>query len=167
MSAKFEVGQTVRIKPSSPLFLDFVRSHTPTIYKVTKVRKLWNQLAYAYEYTYDLVSVDETKDIGFIGEDHLIGSIEHSDSGWVDYPSYKGKNYHIPYYPKIHKVIFNAPATIVLWEDSTKTVVKANEDDDYDAEKGLAFCFLKKIYGSGYYKMIAKEVKETKCIKYW
>ena len=47
----------------------------------------------------------------------------------------------------IKKVIFNAPATIVFWEDGTKTVVKAYEED-YDSEKGLAMAIAKKSYGN-------------------
>lgn len=38
----------------------------------------------------------------------------------------------------IRKVIFNNPATIVLWSDGTKTVVKCGPDDIFDKEKGLA-----------------------------
>ena len=48
----------------------------------------------------------------------------------------------------IKKVIFNCPATIVLWEDGTKTVVKCGEEDTYDPEKGLALCFAKKAMGN-------------------
>ena len=33
--------------------------------------------------------------------------------------------------PGIKKVIFNDPATIVLWDDGTKTVVKCSEGDTY------------------------------------
>lgn len=35
----------------------------------------------------------------------------------------------------IKKVIFNDPATIILWKDGTKTVVKCQEGDTYDKEK--------------------------------
>lgn len=72
----------------------------------------------------------------------------------------------------IKKVIFNPPATIVLWGDGTKTVVKANgrcghtvvatsysdngetktEEIEigelYDPEKGLAMCIAKKALGN-------------------
>ena len=48
----------------------------------------------------------------------------------------------------IKKVIFNDPATIVLWQDGTKTVVKCGEEDTYDPEKGLALCFAKKAMGN-------------------
>lgn len=52
-----------------------------------------------------------------------------------------------PYF-RIKKVIFNNPATIVYWEDGTKTVVKCGKDDTFDAEKGLALCFMKKALGN-------------------
>ena len=48
----------------------------------------------------------------------------------------------------IRKVIFNAPATIVLWTDDTKTVVKCGKNDTYDLEKGLALCIAKKYLGN-------------------
>ena len=48
---------------------------------------------------------------------------------------------------EIEKVIFNNPATIVLWNDGTKTVVKAQEGDGWDMEKGLAMCIAKKMLG--------------------
>lgn len=72
--------------------------------------------------------------------------------------------YHKPIISaKAKKVIFNAPATIVLWEDGTKTVVKCSDEDEYDEEKGLAMCYCKKMLGDKRYKTdIIKEVK-----KYW
>ena len=59
---------------------------------------------------------------------------------------------------KIKKVIFNDPATIVLWADGTKTVVKCGKDDVYDKEKGLALCFMKKaLDNKGNYNNVLKE----------
>lgn len=49
--------------------------------------------------------------------------------------------------PEIKNVIFNDPATIVFWNDGTKTVVKCSEDDVFDPEKGLTMAIAKKIYG--------------------
>lgn len=49
---------------------------------------------------------------------------------------------------KPKKVIFNDPATIVFWNDGTKTVVKCQPGDTYDPEKGLAMCFAKKVLGN-------------------
>lgn len=49
---------------------------------------------------------------------------------------------------EIEKVIFNEPATIVIWKDKTKTVVKCQEDDEFDPEKGLAMAIAKKALGN-------------------
>lgn len=48
----------------------------------------------------------------------------------------------------IKKVIFNDPATIVIWGDGSKTAVKAQKGEKYDKEKGLALCYMKKILGN-------------------
>ena len=50
--------------------------------------------------------------------------------------------------PEIKNVIFNYPATIVFWEDGTKTVVKCQDGDEFDPEKGLAMAIAKKAYGN-------------------
>lgn len=50
--------------------------------------------------------------------------------------------------PEIKDVIFNEPATIVFWADGTKTVVKCQEGDMFDPEKGLAMAIAKKVYGN-------------------
>lgn len=55
-------------------------------------------------------------------------------------------------YPKVKRVIYNfkhidKPATIVFWDDGTKTVVRCN-DEDFTREGGIAQCYLKKFLGS-------------------
>lgn len=50
--------------------------------------------------------------------------------------------------PFVKRVIINNPATIVLWEDGTKTVCKCAKGDTFDAEKGIAMCFMKKMFGN-------------------
>lgn len=64
--------------------------------------------------------------------------------------------------PDIKNVIFNPPATIIYWEDGTKTVVKCSEYDDFDPEKGMAMAIAKKAIGEGnnYYPEIKKWIKE-------
>ena len=58
----------------------------------------------------------------------------------------------------IKKVIFNIPATVVLWKDGTKTVVKSGDYDVFDPEKGLAMAIAKKALGNkGSYYDIFKE----------
>lgn len=62
------------------------------------------------------------------------------------------------------KIIFNGPATIVMWTDGTKTVVKQSNLDDYDYEKGFAMCVVKKVFGDQYTyirKMVDKSYKST------
>ena len=78
----------------------------------------------------------------------------------------------------INDVIFSGPATIVLWSDGSKTVVKAQNGEKMDAEKGLAMAVVKKLYGNGgrYYDLfkkfcadqyldepVAEEVCDCKC----
>lgn len=46
------------------------------------------------------------------------------------------------------KIIFNGPATIVFWNDGTKTVVKCTERETFDYEKGVALCYMKKLLGN-------------------
>lgn len=54
--------------------------------------------------------------------------------------------------PEIKNVIFNPPATIVFWNDGTKTVVKCDERDQFDPEKGITMAFFKKMHGNkGHY----------------
>ena len=48
----------------------------------------------------------------------------------------------------IKRVIYNKPATIVFWEDDTKTVVKCQKGEKFDKEKGLALCIAKKALGN-------------------
>ena len=56
---------------------------------------------------------------------------------------------------KIRDVIFSDPATVVFWDDNTKTVVKTQGSEKYDKEKGLAMAIIKKITGntSNYYNI--------------
>lgn len=48
----------------------------------------------------------------------------------------------------IENVIFNDPATIVIWGDGSKTVVKCQDGDEFDKEKGLAMAISKKVLGN-------------------
>lgn len=47
----------------------------------------------------------------------------------------------------IKNVIFSGPATIVLWSDGDKTIVKKSDcEAELDKEKGLAMAIIKKAY---------------------
>lgn len=65
---------------------------------------------------------------------------------------------------RIHEVIFSGPATIVLWSDGTKTIVKCTEGDKMDYEVGIAMCTLKKLLGESYpyFKKHARKLAEEK-----
>lgn len=64
----------------------------------------------------------------------------------------------------IRKVIFNDPATIVLWSDGTKTVVKCGPEDSFDMEKGLAMAIVKKMAGNDnrFHKVFKRYTKKKK-----
>lgn len=64
-------------------------------------------------------------------------------------------------YFEIERVIFNPPATIVIWKDGTKTVVKCN-GEKFDQEKGLAMAISKRALavGNRYHKTFKKWCKE-------
>lgn len=51
----------------------------------------------------------------------------------------------------IKRVIHNDPATVILWNDGTKTVVKAH-NEPFDPEKGFAMAVCKKLLGDSYKK---------------
>lgn len=80
------------------------------------------------------------------------------NQGFVDYTSKIRHDSMSVNHFSIKKVIFNDPATIVLWEDGTKTVVKCDENDGYDPEKGLAMAISKKALGNkgNYYNHLKK-----------
>lgn len=61
----------------------------------------------------------------------------------------------------IKEVIFNDPATIVYWEDGTKTVVKAH-DDEFSKEHGLAMAIARKYFNGnrGSFKRTVEEAKD-------
>ena len=64
----------------------------------------------------------------------------------------------------IKNVIFNDPATIVFWNDGTKTVVKA-ENEPFDPEKGLAMAITKYLLGNNqghYYDIFTKWLPKKK-----
>lgn len=52
----------------------------------------------------------------------------------------------IPYMPM--RIIHNGPATIVFWDDDTKTVVKCAEDDLYSEYTAFTAAYVKKLFGN-------------------
>jgi hypothetical protein len=66
--------------------------------------------------------------------------------------------------PAIEKVIFNDPATIIIWKDETKTVVKCQKGDTFDPEKGFAMAIVKKALGNegNYFETVKKWVGDVR-----
>jgi len=60
--------------------------------------------------------------------------------------------------PEIERVIFNDPATIVIFKTGEKIVVKRTEDDEFNPEAGLAMAIARKYTGSRTaFKKLVKE----------
>ena len=57
----------------------------------------------------------------------------------------------------IKKVIFNPPATIIMWGDGTKTVVKAMKGVEFNPYYGFTAAVTKKVFG--YNSRVSKLVK--------
>ena len=76
-------------------------------------------------------------------------------AAWMMGPEFPTKPRQLP---EIEHVIYNDPATIVFWEDGTKTVVKAQPPEPYEREKGLAMAIAKKSLGNtgSYYDVLKK-----------
>ena len=68
----------------------------------------------------------------------------------------------------IKNVIFNYPATIVLWNDGTKTVVKVQDGDVFDPEKGLTMAIVKKLLGNqgNYYNELKKWLPKEEKVEF-
>ena len=64
----------------------------------------------------------------------------------------------------VSKIIFNPPATIVFWEDGTKTVVKCSAEDEFSEYYGFLVALGKKVYenNSQIKKLIDKKQNGTK-----
>jgi len=59
----------------------------------------------------------------------------------------------------IERVIYCGQATIVYWDDHTKTVVKCQDGDTHSKETGFAMALAKKVLGnSGNYNDIIREI---------
>lgn len=63
-------------------------------------------------------------------------------------------------YLAYERIIFNDPATIVIWADGTRTVVKACKEDKFDKGVGLKTALLQRVLGKDIDKEINKIVDE-------
>ena len=94
----------------------------------------------------------------------VCGSYEQSlyKDATLDIETVLSPRYEVPNL-EIVDVIFNDPATIVFWSDNTKTVVKTQDGEPYDPEKGMAMAFCKKLMGNNkrdYYHIFMHYLKK-------
>ena len=58
----------------------------------------------------------------------------------------------------IRHIKYNGPATIVFWDDNTKTVAVCDENDNYNKETGVYVCILKKLLGNKEFAMLCNSI---------
>lgn len=125
----------------------------------------------------DAITTSETTDYseGYIFK-NTIGVIKRTDdmrystfittSGKIEERREKNKltNKQKLDYKNIEKIIFNKPATIIIFKDGTKEVAKCY-DEDFDEEKGVAMIMLNLVFNnnkSERKRFIEKFIVETK-----
>lgn len=96
---------------------------------------------------YNCISCDHRNSLGeaILCPNCVNGSLYAADISMTK--AFLNSCYGLPLKDNIADVKFNGPATIVLWKDGTKTVVK-NHGEYYDPEKGLAMAIAKKALGN-------------------
>lgn len=78
-------------------------------------------------------------------------------------PITKNYNFIVDHRNYIKKVIFNNPATIIFWDDGSKTIVKCKKGEKFDKMTGFAMCCCKRFFGdegSNYQKVFKKWIGE-------
>lgn len=122
MNFKFKVGDRVRILDGSKIE-NYTGKWTPLmclhIDKIVTIGDCFEMNG---------LPAYHVKEIGYSWDERGLVSIDHISA--------------------IKKVIFNDPATIVIWSDDSKTVVKCQPGDTYSKELGLAMCISKKFLGN-------------------
>lgn len=113
---------------------------------------------------YTLMPTKEVEALVNVAEDHLYGNVDCNcdECDYLEYcngcdgceDSYPEPLFGGAYYDEqgnfvyIEKVIYDAPKTIVIWSDGTRTSSVCGERDIYNPEMGLALAVLKKLVSS-------------------
>ena len=64
------------------------------------------------------------------------------------------------YIKHIDRIICNPPATIIIWKNGDKSIVKCMDTDIYNPEQGIAMCLLKQMLSDDGYKKLKKIMQE-------
>lgn len=109
-------------------------------YKVRCVGYKGTERFFTIDQIYDVVDGEVTSDDGYTYRnwDNIIEFL----SRWYKFEKVTDDSI-------ISRVIFNDPATIILWADGTEAVAKASKGDAFDPEKGFAVACAKKLWGNG------------------
>ena len=73
-------------------------------------------------------------------------------------------NYNARHIPVPVKIINQGPATIVFWDDKTKTIVKCSGNDEFDPDMAITMACLKKMVGEEAYAA-AKQMGHRKRVQ--
>lgn len=86
---------------------------------------------------------------------HLFGYSAELKGNEINVKENNMKKINTNFKIKDYKVYENR-AVVVEFEDGTKEKAVCNEDDQFDLERGISLCVLKKIFGADEYKSIVK-----------
>lgn len=109
-------------------------------YKVRCVGYNGKERLFTIDQIYDVVDGEVTNDDGYTYRNYY--DVIKFLSRWYNFEKVADDSI-------ISRVIFNDPATIILWADGTKTIAKTHGDDAFDLEKGFAVACAKKLLGNG------------------
>lgn len=79
-----------------------------------------------------------------------LSEVRSIDFSPVDFHKALNSAFEIETAPKVDRIIFNNPATIVFWKDGTKTVVKVAEDGEFNVYWGFCAALAEKVFGSNH-----------------
>ena len=73
-----------------------------------------------------------------------------SNDAWAEMMFGKPKNKSVERItiPAIKRIVYHDPATIVFWQDGTKTVVKCMDGEPFEKYAGFCAALAKKVFGS-------------------
>ena len=92
-----------------------------------------NNNGYTYRVPNGVPCIEMTTEIDSDAWDLLIG---------------KTANKSKPSAPSVKRIVYHDPATIVFWQDGTKTVVKCMDGEPFEKYAGFCAALAKKVFGS-------------------
>lgn len=146
MKTNFKVGDRVKINPkkSYNLYTEYALDKTYVIHDIFGNPSGYPGAALLKEEEGDISGgiIKPIEALELVEPDAGICEKENFESGMID----KMEIQH--YSLNVSKIIFNPPATIVFWDDGTKTVVKCSAEDEYNKYYGFLCALGKKMFGT-------------------